>query len=198
MKLLLLSALSLAASRAFACGPLVVPVAVDLECPFSRRALTETIPKLEKEFGGQVVFAVRAFPLAFHPNARMAARASLCAREQGYERAFVNAMLELPSADPKSIAEASARLGKLHGERGQPLPDTVPYSVAKMETCLADAQMETRIEEEIASLNQQKVSGTPAFLFPAEMIGGNRVEEVTKAIKKALGEPVAASAPTRR
>lgn len=183
----LLVPLLLTASLAQA-APLVVQVAADLECPYTRNALKETVPKLEKEHAGKVRFEVRAFPLAFHPNARRAARASLCAREQNYESTFVNTLLEFTSVDKTGIAEASQKLEMLHGAKGEPLPGVGAFSLAKFENCLGDSQMESRLNDEIAESAKRGVLGTPAFIFPSETVAGNRPEEIARAVVAALAK----------
>jgi protein-disulfide isomerase len=55
----------------------------DYECPYSRRAYRE-IQRVEREFGGNLRFAFRHFPLTeIHPHALAAARAAEAAARQG-------------------------------------------------------------------------------------------------------------------
>lgn len=57
----------------------------DFQCPFCRTFFNDTYSQLKKEYidTGKVRFVFRHFPLSFHPGAKPAAIASLCAKDQG-------------------------------------------------------------------------------------------------------------------
>jgi hypothetical protein len=67
-------------------GPKTAPVIIveysDFECPFCARAY-QTVNEIKKEYGDKVAIAYKQLPLSFHKNAEPAARASVCAQEQG-------------------------------------------------------------------------------------------------------------------
>ncbi|MCP3142973.1 DsbA family protein [Pyxidicoccus xibeiensis] len=67
-------------------GPANAPVTVvafsDFECPFCSRAVP-TLKTLEEEYAGKLRVAFKHQPLPNHPNAKLAAAASLAAHEQG-------------------------------------------------------------------------------------------------------------------
>ena len=64
-------------------APITIVEFSDFECPFCRQ--TEPVLKqIQEEYGDQVRFVYRQFPLNdIHPRAQKAAEASLCADEQG-------------------------------------------------------------------------------------------------------------------
>lgn len=59
----------------------------DFECPFCK-TYAETMSQLKDEYGDQIAFVYRHFPLAFHPLAQPAAEASECVAELGGNDAF--------------------------------------------------------------------------------------------------------------
>jgi len=59
----------------------------DFECPYCNRFLP-SVKQLVAEYGDQIKFTYRHFPLSFHPNAQKAAEAFECAKEQDAELAW--------------------------------------------------------------------------------------------------------------
>jgi len=55
----------------------------DFECPYCVRFYTNTMKQLLADYGNQVRFTFRNYPLSFHTNAKPAAEAYECAVEQG-------------------------------------------------------------------------------------------------------------------
>lgn len=54
----------------------------DFECPFCGRGKV-VVDQIHKEYGDKVKIVFRHFPLSFHPNAKPAAVAAICAQKQG-------------------------------------------------------------------------------------------------------------------
>ena len=77
-------------------GPAATPVNVvvfsDYQCPACRK-LAEDLKDVREEFGDQVAVVNRHFPLASHPAAIPAARASECAARQGAFEAMHGALV---------------------------------------------------------------------------------------------------------
>jgi protein-disulfide isomerase len=57
---------------------------VDFECPFCGRYARDTLPQVRREYGDRIRYVSRQFPLDIHPDAAGAARAAVCANEQGH------------------------------------------------------------------------------------------------------------------
>ena len=63
-------------------APVTIVEFVDFQCPFCAR-FHPPIEETLKAYPDQVSYVVKNFPLAFHPQARPAAKAALAAGEQG-------------------------------------------------------------------------------------------------------------------
>ena len=59
-----------------------VAIFSDFECPFCSK-LVPTMERIREEYGEDVRFVFKQHPLSFHKNARLAAKASLAANQQG-------------------------------------------------------------------------------------------------------------------
>jgi len=70
-------------------GPSTAKVTIvefsDFECPYCDRFVTQTLPSILKDYGNQVQFVFRDYPLpaSMHPYAEKAAEAGECANDQG-------------------------------------------------------------------------------------------------------------------
>src|SRR5690606_19329787 len=75
-----------APERGSAAAPLVLVEFSDYQCPFCRRHAQQVLPELLKHYvdAGRVRYVMKQFPLvSLHPQAELAARAALCAGDQG-------------------------------------------------------------------------------------------------------------------
>ena len=69
----------------------------DFECPYCGLE-APVVKQLVTNYGGQVLFAFKQFPLSFHPHAHLAAEASLAAHAQGQFWAYHDALYANQSA----------------------------------------------------------------------------------------------------
>jgi protein-disulfide isomerase len=129
----------------------------DFECPFCSRG-GATLAKVMERYPDQVRVVYRQFPLEFHPRARKAAEASLCAGEQGkfwelHDRMF---------ADQGKLAvedlKAAARELKLDGVR--------------FDACLDAGAQGAAVEADLKAGQALGVQGTPAFFVNGVFLNG--------------------------
>ncbi len=129
----------------------------DFECPYSRDAV-RTVKALQREFGDQLRFVFRHFPLtAKHPHALQAAEAAEAAAAQGkfwdmYERLFANQR----QLDERHLITYAKQLG---------LDQTV------FRLALVEHHDIKRVRADVASGKGSGVKGTPTFF-----INGRRYE----------------------
>jgi len=69
----------------------------DFECPYCTR-FYNTLDQILTEYGDDIKFAYKSFPLSFHANAQKAAEAYECAREQGQWFEMYNELFKLAEA----------------------------------------------------------------------------------------------------
>jgi protein-disulfide isomerase len=142
----------------------------DFECPYCSRA-AKAVDAVKKQFGDQVQFAYRHFPLSFHPAARPAAELSQCAQEQGKFWALHDEIFE-------HQAELSAE--SLRG-----MAERAGLDMGKVDECLMSGRAAKQVEEDMAKANEVGVRGTPAFYVNGRAFDGNP-EELVSAVDDEL------------
>lgn len=147
-------------------GPATARVTVvsfaDYQCPYCQRA-EQTVAELLRRYPNKLRLVHRDFPLDFHPRARMAARASYCAGEQGRFWEYHRALLLQPGdyADAELLARARA-LGLQEGPFG---------------ACLGSERFDAVIAAGIEDGRKLGVNSTPTFFINGRMVSGARPVE---------------------
>jgi len=120
----------------------------DFQCPFSGR-FHPVINQVLEAYPKGVKFIYKNFPLAFHPQAEPAARASLAAREQGkyWE------MVELIFQNNQNLSEETYK--RLAGELG--------LNVEKFMKDYLDPKIKEYIQQDMVIAQSANVRGTPTF-----------------------------------
>src|SRR5690242_15959775 len=146
----------------------------DFECPYSREAV-KTIQILQREFGGELRFVFRHFPLTEkHPHAIQAAEAAEAAAAQGefwsmYAMLFAH-QWELVYDD---LMEYAGRLG---------------LDKTRFADALEAHRYFERVRADVATGRRHGVTGTPTFFINGHrQEGDDDVRALTSAIRKVLG-----------
>jgi len=119
----------------------------DFECSFCKRH-HPTLAQLLEDYGDDVNWVYRHYPLGFHSNAQKGAESSECANELGGNDSFwefTDMVYEL-GADNTKYADYAEDIG---------------LDKAKFTECLDSGKYEDRIKEQMAGGVQAGVSGTP-------------------------------------
>jgi protein-disulfide isomerase len=135
----------------------------DYECPYCRRHATEVLHELKKRFvdTGAIRYAFANNPLESHANAKMLAKAAICA---GRQRDYWTAHDSLFRLQPKTESEVLAAAKEIGIE-----PD--PFV-----TCLRDdIRAADRIEADLGTAKRLGLMSTPSFAI-GRMIGTGRVQ----------------------
>jgi len=156
-----------------AAAPVTLVEYGDFECPYSREAV-KTIQALQREFGPELRFVFRHFPLAHkHPHAVQAAEAAEAAAAQGkfwamYATLFAH-QWELEYGDLMDYA----------GELG--------LDKARFGEALDKHRHLDRVRADVGTGRQRGVTGTPTFFVNGHRQDGNDdVRALTAAIRKVL------------
>ncbi len=151
-------------------APIIVVEFSDYECPFCRKAHENVAAALQK-YPRRIRLAHRHFPLdskcnplihgKFHEHSCVAARAAICAQEQGkfWE------MHELLFAHPRSHTASGLRR----------LAERCGLDVAAFERCLSAERTRKRLARDISLGIQLKLRGTPTFFLEGPRVKRTRV-----------------------
>jgi len=142
-------------------GPAVARVTIvefsEFQCPFCAR-VGPTLKQLEDAFPGQVRFAWKHQPLAFHPNAMPAALAAEAAREQGkfwpfHDLAFQNQQ----ALSPEKYLEWAGQIGA---------------DVSRFKASIEKQAGKARIDEDMALGSQVGANATPTMFVNCRKVVG--------------------------
>ncbi len=139
----------------------------DYQCPYCRRFHLETFPQLQKTYidSGKLLFAVKNFPLDFHPRAMGAAVAVSCARRQNI-KAFWDVQGELFSHQNRLGKDFYNELVKRYG-----------LDLKKFSKCMTEDKQKVAIAQELKYAQSLGVRGTPTF-FIGRLEGDQLVDAV--------------------
>ena len=155
-------------------APVTIVEFSDFECPFCRQA-EPVFKRIQEEYGDQVHFVYRQFPLNdIHPRAQKAAEASLCADEQGrFWNMHHVLFLEPVELEVASLREKAATAGL----------DTEVFN-----ECLDSARYANRVDADIRAGVAAGVTGTPmAFINGRPVSGALPFESYAAIIDDELG-----------
>lgn len=143
-------------------GPADAPITLvefsDFECPFCVRVLP-TLDQVQEKYGDQVRIVYRQFPLnAIHPNAQLAAEASLCADAQGKFWEMHDAIFEARGkADADGLKAMAVDLGL----------DPEVFG-----GCLDSREFRGQVEADLEAGRKAGVTGTPALFINGRFLSG--------------------------
>ncbi len=134
----------------------------DFECPHCRD-LHPRLAALVEEYGERVNYLRMHTPLGSHDRARPAARAAVCADEQGEGDAMAHELFQAESLADSDLKRIALVLGL----------DMEAYAA-----CLHDPTTETRIDAEIAALEATGMVVTPSVYVGGQLIRGAKSDLV--------------------
>ena len=156
-----------------AAAPITLVEYSDFECPYSREAV-KTIQVLQREFGSDLRFAFRHFPLADkHPHAIQAAEAAEAAAAQGdFWAMYAMLFAHQRELDYSDLMDYAARLELDKATFGEALKTHKYFD---------------RVRADVATGRRHGVTGTPTFFVNGHRQGGDDdVPALRSAIRKVL------------
>ena len=165
------------ASDAVVTGPPAAPVTIvefsDFQCPYCSQA-QELVDQVAKKYGERVRVVFKQLPLDMHPQARLAAEASLCARDQGkFEELHDWLFANSKSITVEAMKAAAPELG---------------IDAAKLESCIAAKTHTPSVEEQLAQAVALGVSSTPSFFVNGRKVTDRSLASFSRMIDEELGE----------
>lgn len=158
-------------------GPENAPVTMvafsDFQCPYCQLILP-TLEQIEETYGDQVRLVFRQFPLTqIHPQAVDAARASLCANEQGRFWEMHDAMFANQRALQVDQLKATARDAGLDGQ--------------EFDACMDSNRFVGQVTEDLEAGRALGITGTPmVFINGRSVSGAKPYEEFAEIIQDEL------------
>jgi protein-disulfide isomerase len=132
----------------------------DFECPFCAR-FHPTMVQLLEDYGDDVRWVYRHYPLSFHPNAQKAAEASECVAEQKGNDGF------WAYADA-IIAEQDKLGGSLTPEAILAAAKVAGVNESTFQSCLDSDKYAEKVADDLADGSAAGVTGTPGTILIAE------------------------------
>lgn len=132
----------------------------DFECPFCERH-HPTMNQLMAEYGDDIAWVYRHFPLSFHPQATPAALASECVGEQGGDEAFW------------TFADAAfANQGRLGTAFYEETVQNLNLDLAAFQDCVSSRKYSAKLTSHQSGGQAAGVSGTPATYVNGQLVSG--------------------------
>jgi protein-disulfide isomerase len=128
----------------------------DFQCPYCKQA-TETLKRLQQNYGSQIRLVFKHLPLPVHPQAFKAAQAAVCAGEQGkfweyHDRLF--AAKDLSDGSLAAIAEA------------------IDLRKGDFKKCLDSEASRAAVLKDMQEARRLDVHGTPTFFINGRPLKG--------------------------
>ncbi len=132
----------------------------DFECPFCSR-FHPTMKQVLDEYGDDVRWVYRHYPLSFHPNAQKSAEASECVAEQRGNNGFW-------SFADAIFAEQDKLGGSLTPAAILSAAKTAGVNEAQFQTCLDSGKYAEKVAADMANGTAAGVTGTPGTIVLTE------------------------------
>ncbi|MEX1071079.1 MAG: thioredoxin domain-containing protein [Anaerolineales bacterium] len=158
-------------------APITIVEFADFECPFCQRHAQDTHARLLEEYGDQIRFVYKDFPLtSLHPNAYPAALAGQCAHEQDKFWDFHDLLF-------------SGRLG-LGDEAYLAYAEELGLDIEAFTACLEDQRYVESVQADYDFGIEIGVSSTPTFFVNGiAVIGAQPFDLFKQIIDFELGQP---------
>ena len=137
----------------------------DFQCPFCSKG-AQVLADLDKKYGNKIKIAFKHFPLPFHAQARIAAEASLCGKEQDIKIFWKmhDAMFADQSKLDKDNLIATAK--------------KAGAKEAEFKTCLESGKYKAKVDADVAEGTALGLKSTPTFYVNGKLISGAQPLEV--------------------
>ncbi len=136
-------------------GPANAPVTIiefsDYQCPYCEKWNQEVFGQLIQDYGSNVRFVYRDFPLSGHAEAQPAAEAADCAGEQGKYWDFHNKLF----SGQQSLGQAAY----------QQYAGDIGLDLTKFNECVSSRRFQQEVEADLNYAMKLGVSSTPTFFI---------------------------------
>ncbi len=151
----------------------------DFQCPFCAEA-EPVLQQVLQIYSKEVKLVYRHFPLASHPQAKVAAEAAECAAQQGKFWEY--------------HAQLWANASQLSPGRLRALAEELRLDVQAFGTCLDTGKTRARIQQDLADGGEAGVTGTPTFFINGRILEG---AQPFATFKRMIDQELAVRGPSR-
>lgn len=145
-------------------APLQVEVFEDYQCPYCGQAAREIFPSFMKNWVATGKAHVVVHDIAFlGPESTVAARAAVCATQQGKYWPFREQLYQQQHGENTGFL-TEARMTAFAADQG--------LKVSEFQACMADPATLTLIKQELDKAKQQGVRSTPTFVINGQNLEG--------------------------
>lgn len=150
-----------------ASAPVTLVEFTDFQCPYCGQ-VQATLQQLRATYGDRLRFVLKQLPLQMHPQARLAAEASLCANDQG-----------------KFVEARDWLFGHRNGVTAEALKtwaSEAKLDQAAFASCLGEHKHAKTVDDDLAYATGIEVSSTPTFFINGRLFAGARPLDSFKAV----------------
>ncbi|MBI5412397.1 DsbA family protein [Candidatus Peregrinibacteria bacterium] len=154
-------------------APVTIVEFSDFQCPYCGSFFSNALPQINEQYikTGKARLIYRHFPLSFHPNARPAALAANCVRDQRGDEVFYQ-YHDLIFKNQTALSEASLK----EWAKG------LGINMSQFDQCVASQKTADAVAKDLADGQKAGVSGTPAFIINGLLISGAQPFEAFKPV----------------
>jgi len=145
----------------------------EYECPFCKHYVDETYGQILEEYGDDIYYVFRDYPLPFHKHAQETAEAARCAGDQNSYWPIHDMLFEERDewVEETKITTILVDYAKNLGLNTQ-----------TFNSCLSSGKYTQAVEDDLALGNKVGVSGTPSFFINGVMLVGAQPFESFKTL----------------
>ncbi len=138
-------------------APITLVEFSDYQCPFCQRHFQQTNPLIKQKYidTGKVKYVFRDFPLSFHTDAKNAANAAECAREQGGDDMYFQMNDAIFTGSQNSISNNILAA----------YASDIGIDADEFTSCLTSGKYDNEVDNDIASGARFGINGTPGFVI---------------------------------
>ena len=133
-------------------APITIVEISDYHCPFCRRHVQQTQPRLYSDFidNGKARHVFIHYPIAqLHPDAFKSHEAAMCAADQGKFWEFHKKLFEAPAKNADDLTKLAQDSG---------------LDAKALRGCLDSGKYSKAVQDSVARISKMNINGTPMFL----------------------------------
>ena len=153
-------------------APVTIVEFSEYECPFCKRYVDETYEQILEEYGDDIYYVFRDYPLPFHKHAQETAEAARCAGDQDSYWPMHDMLFE----GRDKWAEEAKITSILTG-----YAKSLGLNTQAFNSCLSSGKYTQAVKDDLSLGNKVGVSGTPSFFINGVMLVGAQPFENFKA-----------------